>query len=88
MAKAMTIQEKRKEMEKALERLTAFERIISVIENDMKWAYGLIQYGDDGKALEDENGEYIRKYPSSPEDYNYMGYMAYKSVVDEIKALV
>ena len=39
MAKVMTIQEKREEMEKALKRLEAFESVINKLERDMKWEF-------------------------------------------------
>ena len=49
MAKVKTIQEKRAEMERELERLTAFETIINKLERDMKWDFCSIRVFVAGK---------------------------------------
>ena len=88
MAKVKTIQEKREEMEKALMRLTAFERIISKAEREMKYEYMVIKCDDEGKPIEDEEtGDWVYEEPDENR-YNYDEYVAYKSALDEIKALV
>lgn len=88
MAKVKTIQEKREEMEKALMRLSAFERIIIKAEREMKYDYMIIKCDDEGKPIEDaETGDWIYEEPDK-DRYNYDEYVAYKSALDEIKALV
>lgn len=88
MAKIKTIQEKREEMEKALMRLSAFESIINKAERDMKYEYMAIKCDDEGKPIEDaETGEWLYEEPSK-DRYNYDEYVAYKSALEEIKALV
>ena len=88
MAKAKTIQEKRAEMERELERLTAFETIINKLECDMKWDFCSIRVDEDGNNVRDEaNVDWVFD-PPKPDDWGYERYIAYKSALDEIKALV
>lgn len=87
MAKAKTIQEKRKEMELALERLGAFETIIVKLEDHIKWEFGIIKHDENGNAVTDEDGDYVYTYPTK-DDWNYERYIAFKSAVEEVKALV
>lgn len=87
MAKVKTIQEKREEMERALERLGAFETVIAKLDDHVKWEFGIIKHDENGNAILDENGDYTYTYPTK-DDWNYKRYKAFVSVVDEIKALV
>ena len=88
MAKVKTIQEKRAEMEAALERLTAFEIIINKLEGVLNWEYCTIAHDDEGNAIEDpETGEWVYKAPDE-DAWNYSKYKAFKEALDEIKALV
>lgn len=87
MAKAKTIQEKRKEMERQLERLGAFETIINKLEDQIKWEFGIIKHDENGNAVLDESGDYVYTYPTS-DDWNFERYKAFVSAVDEVKALV
>lgn len=79
MAKAMTIQEKRERMEKELDRLTAFERIIEKLEDMLKWEYCDVK--------KDENGEWVFVEPDE-DAWNYKQFRAFKDAVEEIKELV
>lgn len=87
MAKVKTIQEKREEMEKALKRLEAFEIVIAKLERDMKWDYCSIRTDENGDNIKDDNGDWVFDEPK-PDDWGYERYIAYKEVVEEIKALV
>ena len=88
MAKAMTIQEKRKEMEKALKRLEAFEKIIGKLEDVMRYEYLIIKCDDEGKPIEDKDkGDWVYTAPTE-EYWNYDEYAAFKAALDEIKAIV
>lgn len=87
MAKVKTIQEKRKEMELALERLGAFETILVKLDEHIKWEFGIIKHDENGNAVVDESGDYVYTYPAK-DDWNFERYKAFVSAVDEIKALV
>lgn len=87
MAKAKTIQEKRAEMERQLERLGAFETILVKLDDHVKWEFGIIKQDENGNAVVDESGDYVYTYPTK-DDWNYERYIAFKSAVDEVKALV
>lgn len=87
MAKVKTIQELRKEMERKLERLGAFETIIIKLEDHMKWEFATIKHDENGNAVTDEDGDYVWIYPTE-DDWNYERYIAFKSAVDEVRALV
>lgn len=88
MAKVKTIQEKREEMERQLERLTAFETIINKLERDMKWDFCSIRTDDEGNNVKDPETDDWVFDPPKPDDWGYERYIAYKSALDEIKALV
>lgn len=87
MAKVKTIQELRKEMERKLERLGAFETILIKLDDHMKWEFGIIKHDENGNAVTDEGGDYVFEYPTE-DAWNYERYIAFKSAVDEVKALV
>lgn len=87
MAKVKTIQEKRIEMERQLERLGAFETILGKLEDHIKWEFGIIKRDENGDSLVDESGDYIYVYPTK-DDWNYERYKVFVSAVDEVKALV
>lgn len=87
MAKTMTIKEKREAMERQLDRLNAFETILEELERNMKYEFMVIQTSEDGELMKDEDGEYIYIEPTE-ESYYFKRFTAYKSAVEEIKALV
>ena len=89
MAKATvkTIAERRAEMEKAFERLGAFEKILNKCDDIIDYEFGIIQHDADGNIIEGENGNWVYGYPEEG-DWNYTKYIAFKDAVEEIKALV
>lgn len=82
-----TIAERRAEMEKAFERLGAFETILNKCDDIMDYEFGIIQHDEDGNIIEDENGNWVYGYPKEG-DWSYAKYIAFKDAVEEIKALV
>ncbi len=88
MAKAMTIQQKREQVERELERLTAFESIIDKLEQDMRWTFCTIRTDENGDNVKDPETNDLIFDPPKPDDWGYERYIAYKAAVDEIKALV
>ena len=87
MAKAMTIQEKRERMEKELDRLTAFERIIEKLEGMLNYDYCDIKRDADGNLVENDDGEWVFVEPNE-DAWNYKQFKAFKDAVEEIKELV
>ena len=87
MAKVKTIQEKRAEMEKALKRLEAYEKAIDKLENDLHWDYCEPKCDKDGNYIKTDDGDYIFE-PPAKDSWRYEGYVEFKAVIDEIKALV
>lgn len=87
MAKTMTIAEKREHMERELKRLTAFETIIDKLERSMMFEYGVPRDDGNGNFVKDEYGDLIYDEPTE-DNYYYDKFLALKSAVEEIKALV
>lgn len=86
--KSMSIEELIKEKEREIARLQAFGAAIAKLESELHWNYCSIQTDENGDNVRtDDDSDYVWVAPT-PDTWNYEGYVAYKSVVDEIKALV
>lgn len=75
-------------MERELKRLEAFEMIINRIEDDMRWNYCSIRQDENGNNVRDEATDNWVFDPPKPDEWGYDKYIACKSAIDEIKALV
>lgn len=87
MKKNMSIDEKLKEVEAQKRRLVAFSEIMNKCSELIQWSYMDIKRDENNDAVHDDNGELVYIEPSEG-DFRYESYIAMKSAIEEIVAII
>jgi len=84
--KAVTNVDKMQGLKAQVERLQAFQWILEMVQNSLDYDKVYVK-DEDGNRLVDENGDYVRKAPEGPQDYDWNGEERYAQYVARTKAL-
>lgn len=86
MAKKLSIEEKKAELNRQMRRINCIEALLEYCENQVEWNMVLVRDENDECIVDEETGRKVMRAPQENE-WGYNDYIAWTEMVEELSAM-